>query len=196
MNTRFIACGDGRLLARLSAASLFSLGAITSATVVYGGLGLISSAGHATVPGIVAAIAWLAVSVGWHLTGRQNVPLGRKSIQANRRWAQSGPLGTIYFGSLLGVGFLTDMTTPLVIGGALLSVAIGTPGAVLYGLGFAAGRSSPAFAGALRGLGQASPGEVAFRTVMWGTSPFARGLGAATGLLSLGALTLLVVPVR
>jgi len=52
----------------------------------------------------------------------------------------------IYFGALLGVGVLTEMSTPLVWAGVVYSAAAGLPWAIMYGLGFGLGRSMPALA--------------------------------------------------
>ncbi len=57
----------------------------------------------------------------------------------------------MYFGALLGMGVFTEMASPLVIGGAWLSIAWGMHWGMSYGLGFGVARSMPAFRGAIAG---------------------------------------------
>lgn len=66
----------------------------------------------------------------------------------------------LYFGAILGVGLVTDMSTPLVYGGAALSLGIGPGAAVVYGLGFGLGRSVPGWIAVVVGA-NVSPSDVA-----------------------------------
>jgi hypothetical protein len=127
----------------------FTAGACTAGLLAYAALGLIG--------GLVGR--WLAMPVAtaaflfcfwWYARNSYRVPFGRSSVQANKSLVR-GWLGVVYFGALLGVGLLTEMSTPLVWAGALYSVATGPAAAAAYGLGFGLGRSSPAIAGAFLG---------------------------------------------
>jgi hypothetical protein len=91
------------------------------------------------------AILGFGLSLAWHIEHSGLVPFGRRSIEANGRLVRGRP-GLIYFGALLGVGILTEMSTPLVWAGVVYSAAAGLPWAVMYGLGFGLGRSMPALA--------------------------------------------------
>jgi cytochrome c biogenesis protein CcdA len=182
-------CGDGRLRRKIAVVSLFVLGALVSALLVYGGIGLAVSAAHGTAVARIVAIIWLAGCLGWHAFGFVKVPLGRESIQANRRWATKGPMGLVYFGALLGIGLLTQMTSPLVVGGALLSASSGVRWAVLYGLGFAVGRSVPAFQGAIFGLGVNNAVDLPMRTISRSQSGVTRIVGSGLSVLALAILT-------
>jgi len=137
---------------RVAGVSLFTLGAALAGVLTYGGLALVARAFDAGLVVRVAAIAWIAFCLCWYAFGFTKVPLGRESIQANRQWANKGPRGVFYFGALLGIGLLTQMTSPLVLGGALVAASSGVWWAVLYGAGFGAGRSLPALSGAVVGL--------------------------------------------
>ena len=173
---------------RVAGVSLFTSGAALAGVLTYGGLALVARAFDAGLVVRVAAIAWIAFCLCWYAFGFTKVPLGRESIQANRQWANKGPRGVFYFGALLGIGLLTQMTSPLVLGGALVAASSGVWWAVLYGAGFGAGRSLPALSGAVVGLGKLDPGQVAARIISrrrtWGT----RLAGGAASLLALGLL--------
>jgi hypothetical protein len=96
----------------------------------------------------VAAIGF-GLSLLWHGRHSGLIPFARRSVEANKNLVRGLP-GLLYFGALLGVGVITEMSTPLVWAGAVYSAAIGLPGAVFYGLGFGLGRSTPALVSAVR----------------------------------------------
>ena len=100
---------------------------------------------------IVAAVVYLMWTATWYLRQLVRVPLGRDSRQSNRHFASRGVLGQIYFGGVLGVGLLTQMSTPLVYAGALLSLANGPMWGGVYGVGFGLGRSVTPWIGAMKG---------------------------------------------
>ncbi len=93
------------------------------------------------------AVAALTAAGLWHGLGRRSFPGDRHALQANRRLASRGPVGLIYFGGLLSVGLLTEMTTPLVYGGVSFCLWAGPTVGALYGGGFALGRAVPAMIG-------------------------------------------------
>jgi len=126
-------------------------GGAVSGALFYGALGLVADIPYVRAVVTVIAAVWLVVCLGWHALGRTSVPFGRHAVQANRRLARRGAWGLVYFGALLGMGVLTEMASPLVIGGAWLSIAWGMHWGMSYGLGFGAARSMPAFRGAIAG---------------------------------------------
>jgi hypothetical protein len=71
----------------------------------------------------------------------------RSGWQTNRRLATETRLGRLYFGSMLGFGVATYMTTPLVYALVLYAVTVHLPVAVLAGIGFGLGRSTPILTG-------------------------------------------------
>ncbi|MBO0822939.1 MAG: hypothetical protein J2P27_03650 [Actinobacteria bacterium] len=173
---------------RVAAVSLFTLGAAVAGVLTYGGLALVAAAFDARFVVRVLAIAWIAFCLCWHAFGFVKVPLGRESIQANKQWARKGAGGLFYFGALLGNGLLTQMTTPLVLGGALAAASSSVWWALLYGAGFGAGRSLPTFSGAMVGLGNLDPGELAARMISRRRTWATRLAGSVAGLLALGLL--------
>jgi hypothetical protein len=126
-------------------------GGAISGALLYGALGLVANIPYVRTVVAVIAATWLVVCLGWHALGRTSVPFGRQGIQANRSLARRGPLGLAYFGALLGMGVFTEMASPLVIGGALLSITWGAHWGLSYGLSFGVARSMPAFRGAIAG---------------------------------------------
>ncbi len=124
-------------------------GACTAGLVGYAVLGLIGGLVGRRLVMPVAAAAFV-FCFWWYARNLYRVPLGRSSVQANKSLVR-GWSGIVYFGALLGVGLLTEMSTPLVWTGALYSVAAGPAAAAAYGLGFGLGRSSPAIAGGFLG---------------------------------------------
>jgi hypothetical protein len=173
---------------RFAAASLFASGALVSGALVYGGLAFAVSAADASFVARVAAIAWITFCLCWHALGFVKVPFGRAAIQANRRWTMKGAGGLVYFGALLGIGLLTQMSSPLVLGGAFAAASSSVGWAILYGLGFGGGRSVPAFAGAIYGLGGKNPAELAEHMTRRGRAGVSRLAGSAASLLALGLL--------
>lgn len=128
-----------------------------------------------------AALAMLVGAAVWHGLGGRAVPFGRVGVQANRDLAFKGPWGIVYFGALLGIGLLTQMSTPLVYGGAVLSMASGAAGGFIYGAGFGLGRSLPALGAALRGTPE-DPSTIArFFTE---SVPTVRWLGASVAVIA------------
>ena len=67
-----------------------------------------------------------------------------------------------YFGTVLGLGVMTTMTSPLVYELPFLSAAVKLPTALAIGTGFGIGRSKPIAVGLLTG-GVVAPSEVAAR---------------------------------
>jgi hypothetical protein len=100
-------------------------------------------------PLLLVALYLLVASTWWHLRRRGDVPAGRGGIQARRNWATQGRRGLAYFGAVLSVGVLTEMTTPLVYAGLAMAGGSGWLGAAGYGVGFALGRSVPPWIAAL-----------------------------------------------
>jgi hypothetical protein len=135
---------------------------------------------------LVLAAALTVLSGAWHIRGRQTFPGDRQSVQANRALAFRGRLGLFYFGGLLGVAFLTEMSTPLLYVGAALSLAEGWPWAAAYGVGFGVGRAAPALVAACMRTSP-SPDEVS-RTFTLAN----RRRGRRVGIAASGALLVVV----
>jgi hypothetical protein len=158
---------------------VFTAGAAVAAVATYGAFGAIGSAlGRPSVL-LLLAVAVLFWACQWYLRGRYHLPGGRQAVQANRNLAVRGPAGMLYFGALLGVGLLTEMSTPLVYAGAALSLSQGIGWGALYGVGFGLGRSVPALAAALIPRRDISPAAIA-RTMAFTNRERSRWLGLAT----------------
>lgn len=170
---------------RVAAAAIFTLGSALAAAVVYGLLGLLGSAFWPFTP-VVSFVA-LGGALVWHLRGKERVPWGHEHVQARRDLAMHGPKGTLYFGAILGVGLLTDMATPLVYGGAALSLTLQVLPAIAYGVGFGLGRAGPAWIAVLVGR-RFSPGSVAAQLI--GATRFARWPGSAIAAIGLATSVL------
>jgi hypothetical protein len=141
--------GGGRLLARVKGAAAFTVGAALSAGLVYGGLGAVGGLlGGPRVFGPAAAIllGWSGI---WYLRGGGHVPFGRPGVQAKRALVTRGYIGLSLFGAILGVGLLTEMSTPLVQAGCGLALAQQPLFGLCYGMGFGLGRSTGPWIGAL-----------------------------------------------
>lgn len=82
---------------------------------------------------LVGSVGLAAVGIGWHAKRSHWEPWARSGIQARRSIARRGGMGIFYFGSLLGVGVLTEMTTPLVVAGFLMAGVSTLPHALAYG---------------------------------------------------------------
>jgi hypothetical protein len=95
---------------------------------------------------LLAVLSW---SVWWHVKGHVRFPGDRDGVQANKELAQSGWGGALYFGLLLGVGFLTRMATPLWYALPLLGGRGSLFEAAALGVGAGLGRSWPAAQGAV-----------------------------------------------
>ena len=126
---------------------MFFLGAAFSASATYGVAGLLSAALPGEVWRVLVGIAVL-ISAAWYLSQRRVYAFTLRGRQARRKRAQRGIFGVAYFGALLGVGLLTEISTPLVLCGLASCVLEGPLYGLIYGAGFAFGRSAPAFAGA------------------------------------------------
>ena len=75
--------------------------------------------------------------------GRVRFPGDRDGVQANKELARTGLSGSLYFGLLLGFGFLTRMATPLWYALPFLAAAGSLAGALALGVGVGLGRSWP-----------------------------------------------------
>ncbi|MDP9203313.1 MAG: hypothetical protein M3P26_15470 [Gemmatimonadota bacterium] len=82
------------------------------------------------------------------MKGHGPVPFGREGSQARRRYIAT-PLGQLYFGAVMGVGVLTEISTPLVFGGMAMAAFLGWPQAITYGAGFGLGRAAALWVGSL-----------------------------------------------
>lgn len=102
--------------------------------------------------GVVASYALL-----WHLLRQPSFVGNRDGRQADKERARSPLTGRFYFGTALGIGIITYMTTPLVYGLLFIDAAVPIGVACLVGAAFGMGRSVPAFAGYATRM---SPGEI------------------------------------
>jgi hypothetical protein len=118
--------------------SVVVIAVLSAAHLIVAGLGKPLSSGLNV--GVFTFALWGAL---WHLLHRKSFRFNRAGIQTNRVLAKRGSAGMLYFGAILGVGILTEMTTPLVFLGPALAVASGFAAALPFALGFAVGRSSP-----------------------------------------------------
>jgi hypothetical protein len=158
--------------------------------VTYGLLALIGTSFGLSTVGAALAIGIALASMVWHLGRRMQFVGDRRGFQARRDLAVRPPLGLYYFGALLGFGFLTTMSTPLVYAGAAIAFASPISLGVLYGAGFALGRSIPAIVGVALPIGvRVAPQVVSPRTVsgfaaisMWLATATAVGLAAAAAI--------------
>lgn len=130
----------------------------------------------------------LASCLSWYIIRRPRFRWSRQDNQANRALAYSGALGQLYFGTLMGVGILTQMSTPLVYASLLGAASEGVAWALVAGVGFGLGRSMPAVAGAAVGEYASNPHSLYLAL----TRPrrTARTIGA--GLAALCLFTILV----
>lgn len=106
---------------------------------------------------LLVVLCW---SAWWHGSGRVRFPGDRDRVQANKKLAQSGPGGTMYFGALLGFGFATRMATPLWYAIPLMGASGSVQSALALGVGVGLGRSWPA-ARAVAGRDRGGKGLVA-----------------------------------
>jgi hypothetical protein len=128
-------------------------------------------------------------SAAWHLSGRKGFRGDRRGVQANRQLVR-GAGGYAYFGALLGVGVITEMSSPLVWAGVLYSAVAGFSAAACYGLGFGLGRSSPVVAAIPVASRHIDQGALAVSFV-WGFSRPARYVAIVTSIF--GALIMLAL---
>lgn len=134
------------------------------AIFVYATWAAVGSLLHSLLMWVATLLAY-AYSAYWHARGRYGFPLQRRGIQANRALVR-GKAGPVYFGALLGAGFITEMSTPLVWAGALYAATSGITAAGGYGIGFGLGRSAPALAGIVLGPSITDYGSLAVRIVI------------------------------
>jgi hypothetical protein len=99
--------------------------------------------------GFTAVLALAAF--GWHMMRRRRFKFDRRAVQASRRLAGLGWIGTAYFGWILGTTLFTEMATPTV----LVLAAVGTVAGVKFGLaagvGLGMARSFDPWRGAFEG---------------------------------------------
>lgn len=132
--------GGGRLRVRIQRLLPFFVGTVVSAVPTYWLVGLSGVLVPQTWRALTAAVLLFA-SAFWYLSGRTYLRFGRNGWQARREAAFKGSLGKLYFGFVLGIGLLTEMSTPLVWAGLGVAFALTPAQAALYGFGFAFGRS-------------------------------------------------------
>jgi hypothetical protein len=135
---------------------------------------------------VLLAILALGLSAGWHVRGAPRVPAGRYGKQARRKYVGMR-LGKLYFGSVLGTGILTELSTPLVYGGLMLAAVVWSPGSLGYGVGFGLGRSVTIWIGLLSTV-RRSIHDVAGAFFL--ARPLARWPGAVVAAFGLAALIL------
>jgi hypothetical protein len=98
---------------------------------------------------------------------RRGFPGQNASYQANRDLAQSGLAGILYFGWILGLAVLTEVSTPFLYTGLTLAAAEGFRWAAAAGIGFGLGRSVPVLVGLLGSGRDADPHRLAL-TIRYG----------------------------
>lgn len=141
--------------------AVFTLSAVSSAVALVWVATLLQIHRYLTGAFVVGSVLLATYGVGWHAKRSRCEPWARPGVQARRSLAKRNRRGVTYFGSLLGVGILTEMTTPLVIAGFLLAGAWPAPQALVYGLGFGIGRSAPAYVGLFLDDRRANAGSIA-----------------------------------
>lgn len=141
----------------------------------------------------LTAIPLFLVSFRWHWRGRSRFHFSRQSVQANHELARRGRRGAAYFGGLLGVGVLTEMSSPLVWTSLVYAAVTGVSTAASYAVGFALGRSTPALAAAVWVGATTDPHEVTIYVVVrlrrytrWLGVPVAALGGLASAAVGLG----------
>lgn len=171
-------------------ALLFTCGAVVAGASLYAIVGIAGLVPGARSFLLALGIALALLSSLWHLSGRDSFRGDRQRFQAKRSWVNRGRAGLFYFGAVLGVGLLTEMSTPLVYAGAALAAASGPLAAAAYGVGFGLGRSVPPWVAVAMG-DRAVPAVVGLAFIENGHR--LRWLGALTGgsasLIALGSLT-------
>lgn len=121
----------------------FAVGGLATAAGTYGAIGAIGGA----IPIASPSLAQTALALGsiWTLAWYAHPAprlLPSPTKQLNRRYVEVPVAGAALFGSVLGVGLLTPVTTPFVWTGAIAALASGSGSAgALYGAGFAGGRT-------------------------------------------------------
>jgi hypothetical protein len=162
---------------------------VLSGTATYALIGAVGALlGHGPWRHVLAVVALAGILLVYVSGERQ--AYARLGIQANRRLAERGNWGMVYFGALLGIGFLTEVSTPLVAAGVVLSLASTATWGAAYGLGFALGRWRPAVVGLVAGYGRGGPGEVVRRmTLSGGTRRRVAGVATTVGALAVYVAT-------
>jgi hypothetical protein len=184
-----VAGGGGRLLRNLLGAVVFTSAASGAGALTYAGFGALGDY-LATGPALgLLAAAVLVGSAFWYGKGGGHVPFGRQGVQSHRDLAGRGWLGLMYFGGLLGVGLLTQMSTPLVWAGVFVSLYKGPGWAFVYGIGFGVGRAIPVWVVAFL-RGRFIPAELTAYLIS--NSRRLRWVGLATTLAAAGVMARLV----
>lgn len=130
----------------------------------------------------LAALPFFGYGFHWHWRGRGRFRFNRQSVQANKVLARRGQRGLVYFGGLLGVGLLTEMSSPLVWAGFVYAATSGIRAAAAYAVGFAFGRATPTLAAAANVGADLPPGVIAPFIVV-DLRRYTRWLGVATAAL-------------
>lgn len=107
----------------------------------------------------------MAIRAGvWHIFGRRRFLLDRQLVQARRRLAGYGWIGTAYFGWILGLTLFTEIMTPVVQAVAALCSVEGLAFGAAAGVGFGLARSIDPWRGALSRI-RADPASVVARYI-------------------------------
>ena len=136
VDTIGVAVRDAGARERRRALTLHLAGLVTGALVVGLTLALVAAAvrpaGLAESP--VLRTGLVLLGVGWAVSafGRRGLPFPRRRWQVPERWRFMMPFETtvLFYGALLGVGFLTDVVFPVFWMFVLLCVFFGSPGLV------------------------------------------------------------------
>ena len=112
---------------------------MTTGILTYGLLGTVG-----LIPSVDIVARWVGVmtllyATSWYLGGGHYFLMSRPGAQANAAKSTTGLRGAAHFGSVMGVGFFTEMSTPFVWVGTILSPGYGVVWGMLYGGGFAIG---------------------------------------------------------
>jgi hypothetical protein len=132
---------------------------------------------------LACLVPLLGASVWWHVRGYLRFPGDRNGMQASMRLGRAGFRGALYFGILLGFGFLTRIATPLWYAMPVLSSGLNLMGAVSLGIGVGLGRSWPP-AQAVWDAGE-DPGGVAARGLKLATPNRTADFGRAVAAVAI-----------
>lgn len=125
----------------------------------------------------------------WYIRSESHVPMA-SSRQANHDRARHGTEGLLYFGAILGVGFLTRQSTPLVWPSVVLALASGPRWGLAYGVAFGVARSIPAWSGTA--VNQS--GDVLRLTRIFTRGPWTNRVGRGVSLSAFLGLVLVTLP--
>lgn len=132
---------------RIAAAVIFFTGAAAAGVCValgaYGTGHLAMSVGIPRSVFVILLGLLAGWSIWWHAAGKMLFPGDRSGIQANKAVARAGWIGKLYFGFVLGLGFLTRIATPLWYAIPLACASIALAPAIALGAGAGLGRSWP-----------------------------------------------------